>query len=73
MADSTKFSPGMDKTSTSKAYSITNAIWEKEQEKAEVYKAEGSTEEKASTVIEEMPSERHEYIIRHASRGKTVC
>jgi hypothetical protein len=43
VAASTEFSPSVDKTSTLKAYSITNAIREKEQEKAEVSKDEGST------------------------------
>lgn len=55
--------------STSKVYLITDTIREKEQEKTKALEDEGFTERKA----EEAPSKQHEYIIRHASGGKTVC
>jgi hypothetical protein len=43
-----KTSLDMDKASASKVYTITDAIREKEQENAEVFKAKGSIEEKTS-------------------------
>jgi hypothetical protein len=58
-----------DMASDLKVYSITYVVRE-DQEKFEASQAEGSTKKKVSTIIEEMQPTRHEYIIRHASRGK---
>jgi hypothetical protein len=52
------------------AHVIENVAKEKDQEKIEASKAEGSIEEKTSLVPEEVLPAPHEYIIRHASGGK---
>lgn len=46
-------------------------VLQKLMEEIEGSKAEDSKEETTSVVIEEVPPRQSEYIIRHASRGKT--
>ena len=55
--------------SASKVYSITDVVKEKEQAKADGSTSEGSVEEKASTMIEETPPERCDYITHPAFGG----
>lgn len=73
VVDSPTINLNLDKAGASKTYIIADALNEKEREEAKGSKAEGSKEETTMMAVEVVPPRRHEYIIRHASRGKLTA